>query len=374
MDSTDNMRWMAEHIHFFEFHTLQASEFKVQLMSWWRSAEPDTAKAGELQSNFLLLCQATPLEVACGWFQDSNSAPDAGSNFLEFTMAHPPRADITVTSLNACFISDYGCFYALLPAEHQALYGNPVRKHRDAMYALINRGKNSVQYVMQEQKKTTYQGLYRKKNNFGILKALLHLILLFFAVMLFPVWWECVSEIVSIISRYGRNSMNVLWRLSIRANTFASRTYLTFPSILAITLICPAVYLDIRQTFCEIWFAWYRVTAKVIMKYRYLRAKQILNRLSGKLNRNTQHLYRMNKPWRRRGRKTYLKIAFYMPKWVRIGNNPLFQKKAKLHLKDIIGIYPQNPPRKRGWVSRPLFPILVRTAFLFFLIVITFNL
>ena len=369
VNSIDNMAWMAQHIHCFEFHTLQAMEFKAQLQHWWRSADTDSAQAAILQDQFLLLCQATPVEAASGWYWDSEMDRDEVADMHRFTDTLPPRADITAICLDSCFVPKFSSFYGLLtPAQRSSMDASLLSDHRSAMLLAMDNLKEKLRQTMQEFTAHTYKAIYSSYGNFSVLKGLLHAALFAFAVMLFPVWLECAEEIISTLSRYGMDSMPMLWRLRVRA---PSRIYMSFPEIVMITILVPAVLLDLGQTFCEIWFGVYRLIARIVLRQRRRRSRKIHNTLTAAANRALSADGR----WHRRKEPQCFALFFDMPRWVRVGTNPLFRKKLfPRPFLNIFRIYPQTPPAGRSWRSRPLFPLLIRAVILFFFVVITFNL
>ena len=372
VNSFDNMIWMAEHIHCFEFHTLQALEFKAQLQHWWRSAIADRDQASDLLEKYLFLCQATPVEAASGWYWDSSMNPSVVSDIRTFTDTLPPRADITSSCPESCFVPKFNCFFALLtPAQRSTFDENLLMDHRSAMLLAMDNLKDTMSHTMQDYKTQQFWAIYTKHRNFTLLKGLFHLILFGFALLLCPFWLECVTAILRTLSRYGTDALPMLSRLRLCAPSY---NYLGFTEILLVTVLVPAVLLDMGQTFCEFWFSIYRIIARVILRIREKRATRVLNSMIAAASRNTAKMKLSAGHWHRSEKALAADVVFRMPSWVQVGDNPLFQKKLfPRPFRNIFRVYPQTPPSGRSWRSRPLIPMVIRIAIAFFFVVITFN-
>lgn len=356
-----NMLWVAEHIHYFEFHTLPAQQLQMELQSWWLSERDDADTAADLQRRFLRLCKSNPLEAACGWFRHSGQRSSRHNDLPKYCDTLPQTCDISVTCLDACYLPEHGCFYGMLnPALQTRTRQDLLTAYHSKLQSELTGAGSVMRAKMTEFITGDYEAIYSRNHNFTLFKGAVHLLLYLSALRLIPTWWKAAVGFVSALI-----STSFDLEASIQHLCIPFPDPVTLPLAVAVMILVPAVVLDFRQTVCEIWFGICRYAAKTTLNRRYRRSLRALRRMQKRASRKLRTMIRSDRLWHRAKKSCCGSLVFRMPGWVRIGTRACFKRKIPFPFFKSLRFYPQFPPVRRTWRSRPFFRMLLRTAILY---------
>lgn len=347
--ASDNMCYLAEHIHYFAFHTVYARTFKQDLQIWWASAERIPEEAQRLQTVFLELSEADPLEAGCGWFRRKSTQMSQPlidkqqwlEKLLNKSATELPVCEISARCVEAHYLRSQNCFLGLLSPTEQAQLIDPLMQswQLKLMHTLQPVQEQLVLHL-DTLRQGSYRALYTKDDNFTEPKVLVHITFTAVALWLLPDWIHIIRTVFSsfFFSSFDWQLTNALvMRMSESAG-------LPLP-LLAVLLGMEVIGLaGIPQALWETYFLIYRRLAMCLLWIRFQRSRQRICILMRKTQTLVKAMQRNRYQWSACQTPSFGGLCFRMPKWVTIGVNPFFSADSGTEgFKQTFRLFPQLP-------------------------------
>ena len=323
-----NMRYMAEHTHYFDFHTAEAIRFKQDLQQWWAESRVGGERAEKLQTRFLQLCEANPLETACGWFKydDQNMSQRLAEKIrmleshLDPDQIQLPRGEITPNCVEGWFLVDEGRFCGMAPRDGSGNNLSALIKHwRAEMITTLAGVSDAFAGKMKMLRKEQYKALYTAADNFHELKCLPEWIFSALTVCLLPGWFKYFWTMITSAFSTGFDFSQVCAELiSIPESAGLPMAMMVFFLIFEICgLLC------IPRTCWETYFLIYRRLAMGTLGRRYRRTTRCLTQMET-IAHDSDIIRRSSERRMKPCRICVGRLFVQMPRWVKTGRVPYF--------------------------------------------------